>query len=182
MPWTVVVASSIQLSIAVAFVIMTWLAWRYGWQAQAAAEEAVRAQGLDDDALARGHVRFSESAVDAVIPLTTALVLVVLAVGNVAGSNLARASTWALQPIVLLLGGLVTASQVFATRQVQAAFLKSGDQQLLKVDVERMMSAAVEAFPRWFRAVVLLRFVLVTIGSACVIVLLSLPMSSSHFY
>jgi len=86
-----------------------------------------------------------------------------------------------LHPIVFLLGGVVTVGQVFATRQVRSAFVRSGDEQLARVDVARVMAAAVGAFLRWFRAVVVVRFLLITFGSVVVIVLLTLPSSSSHY-
>jgi hypothetical protein len=37
------------------------------------------------------------------------------------------------------------------------------------------------AFPRWFRYLVSARFVLATVGSLLVIVLLSLPSAGDHF-
>ena len=43
------------------------------------------------------------------------------------------------------------------------------------------MEAATRAFPSWFRVVVVLRFVLVTLGSFVVAILLALPSASSYF-
>jgi hypothetical protein len=109
------------------------------------------------------------------------LLLATLAVFNMAGLNAARVFTWILQPILFLVGGVVTAGQVFAEPQVRNAWARSGDSQLARVDVARMMGAAVGTFPRCFRGLVVTRFVLTTVGSVLVVVLLSLPVSSEHF-
>jgi hypothetical protein len=47
--------------------------------------------------------------------------------------------------------------------------------------VRAFVEAATGAFPRWFVFVVRARFVLVTLGSALVIVLLALPSAGEHF-
>ncbi|MDQ3895852.1 MAG: hypothetical protein M3326_01160 [Actinomycetota bacterium] len=181
MPWTVAVASALQIATAGTFVVMTVLALRYGGEGQHAAEEAVTAQGLPGDLLARGRVNFRESTSEAGIPIAIAAVLVALAALNLASVNIGRVLSWAVQPILMLLGGFVTGSQVFAIRQLKSAFARSGDDELARIDVERTVAAAVAVFPRWFRPMVLARFLLVTAGSALVIVLLAVPMSSSHY-
>ena len=47
--------------------------------------------------------------------------------------------------------------------------------QLARVDVRALMGAATQAFPSWFRIMVVVRLALVTGGSIVVIVLLAIP-------
>jgi hypothetical protein len=77
------------------------------------------------------------------------------------------------QPLLLIGGGFVTAGQVFAVRFVEAGFRKSGEPELQRIEVRSVVDAAVRAFPLWFRPLVVTRFVLVTAGSALVILLLA---------
>ena len=64
------------------------------------------------------------------------------------------------------------AGQVFAVRFVEAAFRKSRDPAARAVDVRSVIDAGAAAFPRWLRPMVVTRFVLVTLGSAIVLLLL----------
>jgi hypothetical protein len=160
---------------------MTVLALRRGSDAQEAAEAEVVAQGLSHDLLVRGRVNFGEGAREALIPLAIAGVLAGLAGSNLAGIGAGRVLSWVVQPLLMLLGGIVTGGQVFATRQVRSAFAESGDAELARVDVAKVMAAAVSVFPRWFRPLLVGRFLLVTAGSAAVVVLLAVPASSSHY-
>jgi hypothetical protein len=163
------------------FVAMTFLALCDGDDARKAAEAEVAAQGLPRDLLVRGRLNFRETAMEGLLPLAIAGVLAVLAALNLAGIGVGRVLSWVLQPIVLLLGGVVTGGQVFATRQLQMAFTGSGDEDLARLDVVKVVAAAVGEFPRWFRPMVVGRFVLVTAGSVVIIVLLAVSASSSHY-
>lgn len=181
MPWTVALAAALQAATAVTFVAMTFLALRHGDDAQKAAEAEVAAQGLPSDLLVRGRVNFRETAMEGLLPLAIAGVLAVLAALNLAGIDVGRVLSWVLQPIVLLLGGVVTAGQVFAMRQLQTAFASSGDEDLARLDVAKVIAAAVGEFPGWFRPMVVGRFLLVTAGSVVIVLLLAVSASSSHY-
>lgn len=146
-PWPVVLASVLQFATALAFVAMALLAYRYGSDAQAAAEAEVARQGDPPHLLDRARVNVRESGAELALPLGIALALAVLGTLNLAGSGTARVATWTFQPPLLVAGGFVTAGQVFAVRFVRSAFLKSGDQDLKLMNVERFMEAATSEFP-----------------------------------
>jgi hypothetical protein len=52
---------------------------------------------------------------------------------------------------------------------------------LQAIDVKKFVAAAMSAFPPGFRYLVVARFVLTTVGSALVIVLLALPPAGDYF-
>jgi hypothetical protein len=83
------VAAVIQLLTAATFLIMPFLAYRYGDEAQRAAEEDAAAQGFRPELLEEHGVRFRERGAELLLPLGIALVLVVLAVLNLAGTSAA---------------------------------------------------------------------------------------------
>lgn len=101
-----------------AFVAMALLAYRYGSDAQAAAEAEVARQGDPPHLLDRARVNVRESGAELALPLGIALALAVLGTLNLAGSGTARVATWTFQPPLLVAGGFVTAGQVFAVRFV----------------------------------------------------------------
>lgn len=115
------------------------------------------------------------------LPLAIAACLGTLASLNLAGNPTGRIVTWIFQPIFLLGGGVVTAGQVFAVRQLQSAFSKSGDATLRSINVKAFVDAAMGAFPTGFRYLVAARFALTTVGSLLVIILLAVPPASAHF-
>lgn len=61
---------------------------------------------------------------------------------NLAGISTGRILTWIFQSILLVVGGLVTAGQVFAVWQLESAFEKSGDTTLQAIDVKRFVASA----------------------------------------
>src|SRR6266508_3920278 len=65
---------------------------------QDAAEAEAAAQGLPRELLVRGRVNFREGAMEALIPLAIAAVLVVLAMANMAGINAGEGSVVGLAP------------------------------------------------------------------------------------
>jgi hypothetical protein len=80
----------------------------------------------------------------------------------------------------VVVGGLVTGGQVFAVRQLDAAFKKSGDATLHSTS--RSSSTQQWArFPADSAFLVVARFVLTTLGSAVVVVLLALPPAGDYF-
>jgi hypothetical protein len=115
------------------------------------------------------------------VPGAIALCLVVLAVLNLRGNEIGRIGSWILQPILLVAGGLVTYRQAFATRFLESKFKKTGDPTLARIDVKAFVDAALRAYPTWFLPVVRARFVLVTIGSVVIHILLTGPSATAYF-
>jgi hypothetical protein len=180
-PGSVTLAVVLQLLLAATFLIMPSLAYRYGTRAQAAAEAEVARQGFPADVLARNHVNFGEGAVGLLLAVAIALGLVVLAVLNLAGSPAGRIGSWILQPLLLIAGGLILSRQVFTVRFLAAAFRKSSDATLAGINVRAFVDAATGAYPAWFPYVVAARFVLATLGSLLIIILLAVPASNAYF-
>jgi hypothetical protein len=180
-PGTVIVASILQFLLAAAFLIQTTLAYRYGAKAQRAAEAEVVKQGAPATVLAQQQVNFEERGVEIVLPVAIAMVLAALASLNLAGNGTGRILSWIFQPIVLVAGGLVMSRQVFAVRYLEAAFSRSGDATLQRLNVRAFVDAALGAFPPWFRSLVATRLVLATVGSLLVIALLATPTASAYF-
>jgi hypothetical protein len=180
-PGSVTLAVVLQLLLAATFLIMPSLAYRYGTRAQAAAEAEVARQGFPADVLARNHVNFGEGAVGLLLAVAIALGLVVLAVLNLAGSPAGRIGSWILQPLLLIAGGLILSRQVFTVRFLAAAFRKSSDATLAGINVRAFVDAATGAYPAWFPYVVAARFVLATLGSLLVIILLAVPSANAYF-
>jgi hypothetical protein len=180
-PGSVTFAAVLQLLLAATFLIMPILVYRYGAEAQAAAEAEVVKQGFPADVLARNNVHFDEGAVGLVLPIVIAICLVVLAVLNLAGNGVGRILSLILQPILLVGGGFITFRQAFAGRFLESAFKNSGDATLAGINVKAFVDAAADAFPAWFLYAVRARFALVTLGSVLVIILLAVPSANTYF-
>jgi hypothetical protein len=174
-------ASSIQLATAASFLCIAVSARFYGSRAQAAAEADVVRQGYRARLLVEARVRFVESTIELTLPLLIGAIVGTLGVLNLMGSAPSRTMTWVVQTVLLLAGGFITLQQVFASRFVRSAFLKSRDESLHRIDVDSFMREAAAAFPTWFRPLVVVRFGLVTLGSLLVMVLLAMPAAQSHF-
>lgn len=164
---------ALQLLLAGTFLVMPFAAYRYGTAAQRAADADAVRQGLPAGTLATQGIRMEESKAEMMLPLGIALAMMALAALNLAGVGAGRTLTWILQPLMLLAGGFVTASQVFVVRFVDAALRKSSVPALRGLDVKSFISAAQAEFPAWVRPVIIARFVLVTAGSALIIALLA---------
>ncbi|MFC7625249.1 hypothetical protein [Microlunatus sp. GCM10028923] len=173
------IAAAVQLATAATFVIIAAVAFRTGTAAQRAAEAEVERQGLPAGVLAANKVRFDESAAEALVPLAIAAVLVVLAVLNLTGTPAGRIGSWIFQPILLVVGGYVTVSQLRTTRMLQAAFAKSDDERLHTLNVASFVDAATGAYPNWLRPLQVARLVLVTAGSLLIIILLVIAARNS---
>jgi hypothetical protein len=180
-PGGATLAAVLQLLLAATSVIMPTLAFLYGALAQAAAEAEVARQGFPADVLARNHVNFGEGAVGLLLAVAIALGLVVLAVLNLAGSPAGRIGSWILQPLLLIAGVLILSRQVFTARFLTSAFRNSGDATLAGINVKGFVDAAAGAYPAWFPYVVGARFVLATLGSLLIIVLLAVPPANAYF-
>jgi hypothetical protein len=164
----------LQNATAATFLLIGLAASRYGAAGQRAAEAEVVRQGFPVALLARHRVRLEERGAELLLPVGIAGLLATLATLNLAASAVGPPATRILQPILLLAGGVVTAGQVFAVRFVAAAFRTSPDPDARAVDVRAVVDAGAAAFPRWLRPLVVTRFVLVTLGSAIVLLLLAI--------
>jgi hypothetical protein len=165
--------AALQYATAATFLIIGWAAYRHGAAAQRAAEAEVGRQGVPVEILSRHYVRFEESAVELLLPLAIALVLGVIATLNLVAPDPGRTATWIFQPLLLVAGGFVTANQVFAKRLIEAQFRKSSDPDARRVDAGAVIAAAAATFPSWLQPLVVTRFVLVTVGSALILLLLA---------
>jgi hypothetical protein len=120
--------------------------------------------------------------IELLLPVGIAVCLATLASLNLAGNEVGRITSWVLQPIMLIVGGLVTAGQVFAVRYVTSAFMASDDPTVRGIDVKAFVDAAPDAFPAWLRYLVAARFVLATAGSLLIIVLLATPSANAYLH
>jgi hypothetical protein len=82
---------------------------------------------------------------------------------------------------VLIGGGAIIADQVFAVQVIRPAFENSDNPTLESINVQSVVDAAVDTFPRWFLFNVYAGFVLATLGSLVVIVLLACPPANAYF-
>jgi hypothetical protein len=162
----------LQYLLAAGFVLVPIIAYRYGNKAQEAAEAEVAKQGFPPGLLLQHGVKIKESSADTLFPFAIALCFAALATLNLAGADIGRLLSWIVQPIFLVAGGLTTAGQVFVTRFVESSFKKANDPALRGINVQAFIDAATSVFPRGFRAIIITRFLLTTIGSALVIILL----------
>lgn len=161
-----------QFLLALTFILIPIAAQKYGQKAQEAAEKCVAAQGLDAQLLPKNGIKFTESKVEMLLPLGFAAVYMVTALLIIGGNDLGRTLTWIIEPITLVIVGLVTANQVFATSFMQRAFRKSGNVDLQKINVEGFVVAALKEFPAWLRPLQVVRFLLATVGAALVLLAL----------
>jgi hypothetical protein len=169
----VVAASILQFLLAATFLIIPVVAYRHGTTAQRAAEAQVRSQGFSAELLAHHRIRFAESGAEALFPFAIALCVATLASLNLSGTEIGRVASLVVQPLLLAGGGVITAGQVFPVRFTESALKKSGDAAVKDLDVRAFIDAANAAFPVWLRHIIITRFVLVTVGSIFVIILLA---------
>jgi hypothetical protein len=138
-------------------------------------------QGFPADVLARNNVNFGEGAVGLVLAVAIALGLVALAVLYLAGNPVGRIGSWIVQPLLLIAGILIMSGQVFTARFLASAFKSSGDATLAGINVKAFVDAATGAYPAWFPYVVTARFVLATLGSLLVSILLAVRSANAYF-
>ena len=140
-------AALLQFALAATFLIIPIIAYRYGANAQRAAEAAVVKQGFPAKVLVQHQVKFAERGVAALLPVGIALCLATLAALNLARSEAGRTFSWIFQPILLVAGSFITTGQVFPVRYIESAFKKSGDAMLHRINVRAFVEAASAAFP-----------------------------------
>ncbi|WP_211768595.1 hypothetical protein [Kutzneria sp. CA-103260] len=158
---------------AATFLIVPIVAYRHGTAAQHAAEAQVESQGYEAELLSRHRIRFAESGAEMLLPFAIAVLMGTLAALNAFDTGIGRILSLVVQPLLLLAGGVVTAGQVFVVRFTESALRKSGDAAVRDLDVKAFIDAAEAAFPSWLRYLIVTRFVLVTMGSAFVVLVLA---------
>ncbi|MET8776079.1 hypothetical protein ABZV58_13755 [Nocardia sp. NPDC004654] len=143
------VAAIAQLLIALAFVSIPLVRHRYGAAAKAAAEAELNRQGVRPGVLAEHGMRFDAGGHETWAPLSIALAMTGLAVLNLAGNLWGQTLTWIGQVLVVLVNIVILYSNLTAAKGVEAAFAKTGDPELARIDAGRFLAAAEGAFPRW---------------------------------
>ncbi|WP_214327034.1 hypothetical protein [Nonomuraea sediminis] len=168
-------AAVLQILIALAFVSIPVVRHRYGPQAKAAAEGELRRQGIPVTVLEENKIRFDAGGHETAVPATVAVVMVTLAVLNLAGAGLGVTLSWVFQPIVLLGNLLIIYSNLTAVKSVETAFRRKNDPVLARIDVRAFLKAAERGFPTWVMpGLQNVRHVVVLGGSLLVLAMLAL--------
>ncbi|WP_433730356.1 hypothetical protein ACQP0C_03125 [Nocardia sp. CA-129566] len=166
-------AAVAQLLIALAFVSIPLVRHRYGAAAKAAADAALTRQGVRPAVLEENGMRFDAGGHETWAPVGIALVMTTLAALNLAGNDWGRTLSWIIQVLVLLGNGAILYSNLTAAKSIRAAFARKADPELARIDVERFLAAAENAFPRWVMPYLQnLRHVIVFGGSILVLIAL----------
>jgi hypothetical protein len=170
------VTAAQQLIVGLLFFAIGTSAYRFGDEAQRAAEKNIAAQGIviDNQTLRRSGLQLAESRTTLLFPLGIGTILVVAAWLVWSQSPAALAIAWTVEILLLVVVGVVTAAQVFPARFLAHAWARAEDERLRRIDVHAVMQQAEDAFPPWVRPLIVARFVLATVGSLVVIVLLML--------
>jgi hypothetical protein len=171
----------LQFLLAATFMIIAATGGRYGPSAQRAAETEVTRQRFPARVLAQRRINFGASRASIIIAISIGLCLATLASLNLAGNGTGQILSWIFQSIVLILGCVIMPSEVFLVRGIESAFKKSGDPALRDINVKAFVDAAVGAFPAWYRYMIAARFVLATVGSLLVVILLAVPSANAYF-
>jgi hypothetical protein len=173
-PRTVTAAGVLQLLFALAFLIAPVAGLVFGADVQAAAEAEIARQGLSPSVLAENGVHFDEGGYALVLPVTTAVIAVILARLNLAGRRSGRILTLIVQPIFLALDVFILTSQ--ASKAAYLGSILGGG-----ADAQAVLDAADRAYPAWLLVLSDGRLVLTPLLSLAVIVLLVLPSARAHF-
>ncbi|MFB4277439.1 hypothetical protein ACBJ59_19265 [Nonomuraea sp. MTCD27] len=181
MPVPVVVAATLQFLLAATFLAVPLAVHTHGDRVQRAAEGVLARHGVPAEALAKHRIKFAESVLELMFPVSIAVVLLALGGLVLGGVSAGRILSWGAAGLLLTGGGLVTGSQVFARRVVVAVLRRSADPAVRGLDGGAVADAAARAFPAWLRPVILIRFALTTLGSLLVIVLLATPAAGVYF-
>ncbi|WIX98395.1 hypothetical protein QRX60_30545 [Amycolatopsis mongoliensis] len=180
-PRTVVLAALTQVLTAVPFLLSIIVVRAVGAEAQAAAEAELSRQGLPPSLLAGHGVSFGSDTAETPLPGAIIVVLVALALLNLAGRRAGQVLSWVFHPLLAVAGALIVPAQLFTATFLAASFRDSGDPLLQRVDVPRLVDAARQAFPGWLPVVDGAKLVFTTAGSVLVIVLLVLPSAREYF-
>ena len=150
----------------------------YGADAQAAAEAEIVRQGLPAAILAQHGINFGGSET---LAMVLALILVTLALLNLAGKETGRLLSWIFQPILLALGVIMIPGQLFTAQFLESSFKNSGDSMLGAHRCPALIDATMHVMPDWLPSVNIAKLVLTTLGSLLVIILLAVPSARAHF-
>lgn len=156
--------ATLQLLTAVTFLISTIFVFTSGAAAQAAAEAEVAREGLPASYLADNSIRFDDPGAAArALPIAIVVVLVALAVLNLAGKRIGRILSFVFQPILAVAGALVIYGQVFPEQIIKDD----------RMNVHAVVEASRSAYPAALPYVVIAKFVLAVLGSLVIVVLLA---------
>ncbi|MFD7258112.1 hypothetical protein [Streptomyces sp. NPDC059874] len=166
--------AALQILIALAFLSIPLVRSRYGARAQASVEAELGRQGVRTTVMAENGMRVDAGGHETWAPVGIAVALAVPAVLGFVESGSAETVSWIVQPLVLLVNCVILYSNLTAVPSVTAAFAKSGDPELARIDVKSMLGAAEQGFPRWVMPYLQnLRHVVVFAGSLAVLALLA---------
>ncbi|GAA1663933.1 hypothetical protein [Fodinicola feengrottensis] len=168
-----IVAGSIQLLTIVPFLLGSAVVLGYGPAAQAAAEAAVVSQGSPASVLVKHGIFFGSKVSELPVPVAIAIILVVLAVLNLAANRIGRILSWIFHPLLFVAGCVIIPGQLFTAQLLESAFKNSGDAALERLDAYAVVDAAMRVMPDWLTPVDWAKLVLTTGGSLAVIVLLA---------
>lgn len=177
-PGVVTLAVWLQILLGVFIIGQSIVSALYGADAQAAAEAELAAQGYSMADLPEGTT-FESDATSWVVPIVAGVLVIVLGLLNGAGKRPARIITWVVQPLVLLCGGFIAVSQLFAADFLQASIEASGGPE--GIDTQSLIDALAGVYPAWTNVVFYGAFALATLGSLLVIVLLAVPAANAFF-
>ncbi|MFB4285534.1 hypothetical protein ACBJ59_60480 [Nonomuraea sp. MTCD27] len=176
-PRLITLAGILQLLFAAAFLIAPLAGLSYGGDVQAAAEAELTRQGLSPTILAENNVHFDEGGYALVLPVTTAVIvalLALLALLNLAGRRAGRILTLIVQPIFLLLDVYIFTSQASKTQYLQSIL---GD----GANAQAVLDASESVYPSWLLTVTDVRMLTTPLISLIVIALLLLPSARTYF-
>lgn len=164
----VIAAAVLQLLTVVPFLIGVYVVLADGSDAERAAEAEVVRQGFPAGILAENGISFAGSEGLAVVLV---VILVALALLNLAGRRIGSILSWIFQPVLLVMGVVIIPGQLFTEK------LLARVPAFARLDVHALVEAASGAMPGWLPYVNVAKLVLTTAGSVAVIVLLAL----AHF-
>ncbi|WP_067542978.1 hypothetical protein [Nocardia crassostreae] len=179
MPATLVLAAILQGLLATLMFVIPITVWFTGAKAQLAAESEVIRQGHTPDVLARHGIRFKEEPWEFAFAIAVGSTLIALVALNLTGT--ARLISLIGTALILLVVGFITTSQVFAVQYTRAAFARSSDPAARTIDVPPVLAAAKQGFPSWLRLLIPARFLLATLGSLTVLIVLLTPAATAYF-
>ncbi|MEV7561289.1 hypothetical protein [Streptomyces sp. NPDC089795] len=166
--------AALQLLIALAFLSIPVVRSRYGARAQAAVEAELGRQGVRTSVMAENGMRLDAGGHETWAPVGIAAALVLPAVLALAGNAWSGTLSWVVQPLVILVNCVILYSNLTAVPSVTAAFARSEDAELRRIDVRAMLRAAEDGFPDWVMPYLQnLRHVVVFAGSIAVLAVLA---------
>ncbi|WP_030774055.1 MULTISPECIES: hypothetical protein [unclassified Streptomyces] len=166
--------AALQLLIALAFLSIPVVRGRYGARAQAAVEAELGRQGVRTSVMAENDMRLDAGGHETWAPVGIAAALALPAVLALTGNSWSGTLSWVLQPLVILVNCVILYSNLTAVPSVTAAFARSGDAELRRIDVRSMLAAAEKGFPRWVMPYLQnLRHAVVFAGSIAVLAVLA---------